>query len=100
RGADVVQLAEHFLAQACEDYGLPARELSPSARDALRAYAWPGNVRELANAMERVALLTDVRTVTAEALALPSRAEGAATSATGRGESGERGERARLLEAL
>jgi transcriptional regulator with AAA-type ATPase domain/tetratricopeptide (TPR) repeat protein len=97
RGADVVQLAEHFLAQACEDYGLPARELSPGARDALRAYAWPGNVRELANAMERVALLTDVRTVTAEALALPSRAEGTGTPATGRGDGGER---ARLLEAL
>ena len=29
RGEDVVQLAEHFLAQACEDYGLPGRELSP-----------------------------------------------------------------------
>mgnify|MGYP003694260543 CR=1 FL=1 len=69
----MVQLAEHFLAQACEDYGLPGHELSPNARDALRAYSWPGNVRELANAMERVALLTDVRTVTAEALGLASR---------------------------
>ena len=97
RGEDVVELAEHFLAQACEDYGLPGRELSPSARDALRAYDWPGNVRELANVMERVALLTDVRTVTPEALALPSRSEASSTPAAGRGDGGER---ARLLEAL
>ena len=97
RGEDVVELAEHFLAQACEDYGLPGRELSPSARDALRAYDWPGNVRELANVMERVALLTDVRTVTPEALALPSRSEASSTRAAGRSDGGER---ARLLEAL
>ena len=92
-----MELAEHFLAQACEDYGLPGRELSPSARDALRAYDWPGNVRELANVMERVALLTDVRTVTPEALALPSRSEASSTRAAGRSDGGER---ARLLEAL
>ena len=97
RGEDVVELAEHFLAQACEDYGLPGRELSPSARDALRAYEWPGNVRELANVMERVALLTDVRTVTPEALALPSRSQVSSTRAAGRDDGGER---TRLLEAL
>jgi transcriptional regulator with AAA-type ATPase domain/tetratricopeptide (TPR) repeat protein len=95
RGDDVVRLAEHFLAQACEDYGLPVRSLAPDARDALRAYPWPGNVRELANAMERVALLSDARTVTAAALGLPDTSPPGARRRDAGG-----AERARLLEAL
>jgi transcriptional regulator with AAA-type ATPase domain/tetratricopeptide (TPR) repeat protein len=59
RGMDILALADHFLACACADYGLSPRALTPEARDVLVAYRWPGNVRELANAMERVALLSD-----------------------------------------
>jgi DNA-binding NtrC family response regulator/tetratricopeptide (TPR) repeat protein len=70
RGDDVLLLAQHFLAEACADYGLPPRPLTPDARAALMAHPWHGNVRELANAMERIALLTDVSAVTAEALGL------------------------------
>jgi DNA-binding NtrC family response regulator/tetratricopeptide (TPR) repeat protein len=58
RGGDILDLADYFLARACADYGLPARALTPDARDRLVAYPWPGNVRELANALERVALLS------------------------------------------
>ena len=58
-GPDILALADHFLARACADYGLSPRTLTPEARAALAAYRWPGNVRELANAMERVALLSD-----------------------------------------
>ena len=72
RGADIVRLAEHFLQQACEDYGLAPRTLVPEAGAALLAYSWPGNVRELANTMERVALLCDAPDVTAVMLGLPS----------------------------
>ena len=57
RGADVLRLAEHFLARACADYGLPAKTFAPEAASALVAYPWPGNLRELGNVMERVALL-------------------------------------------
>src|SRR5262245_12207838 len=49
RGEDVPRLAEHFLARACADYGLPVKTLTPAARAALMAYEWPGNVRELSN---------------------------------------------------
>jgi two-component system nitrogen regulation response regulator NtrX len=35
----------------------------------LRAYQWPGNVRELANFCERLAILNEGRTVSAEAVA-------------------------------
>ena len=71
RGEDIVQIAEHYLARACVDYGLPSKTLSPAARAELTAYPWPGNVRQLANVMERVALLDDAREVTPGMLNLP-----------------------------
>jgi transcriptional regulator with AAA-type ATPase domain/tetratricopeptide (TPR) repeat protein len=64
RGADVIALAEQFLARACADYGLSPRALGPEARAVLTGYSWPGNVRELANAMERVVLLSDSDEIT------------------------------------
>src|SRR5262245_5308368 len=70
RGADVIRLAEHFLARACADYGLAPRTLADDARAALRAYSWPGNVRELANVIERVSLMSSESTVTAAMLEL------------------------------
>jgi DNA-binding NtrC family response regulator/tetratricopeptide (TPR) repeat protein len=83
RGGDIPLLAEHFLARACTDYGLPPKRLAPEAREALLGYAWPGNIRELANAMERAALLGEGPVVTCEALALPL--AGAPESAPGIG---------------
>jgi len=53
RLADIVPLAEHFLALAA---GTDKR-LSADAAACLLAHDWPGNVRELRNAMERVAAL-------------------------------------------
>jgi DNA-binding NtrC family response regulator/tetratricopeptide (TPR) repeat protein len=106
RGGDVLLLAEHFLAQACQDYGLTPKTLAPDARAALVAYAWPGNVRELANTMERVALLGDGTTVTAAMLGLPlSRAPrtstpGPADERRAALEADAEAERARLLDAL
>jgi len=47
RPADVVALAEHFLAQAAGDLG--ARVLDEDAKSTLLAYTWPGNARELRN---------------------------------------------------
>jgi len=70
RGRDILFLAEHFLARACADYGLPPKALAPEARAALAAYRWPGNIRELSNVIERVALLSDQPQVTAEMLGL------------------------------
>ncbi|MDO9712200.1 sigma-54-dependent transcriptional regulator [Paracraurococcus lichenis] len=52
RPADVVPLAEHFLAR------LPGqRRLNADAASRLLAHPWPGNARELRNAMERAAAL-------------------------------------------
>jgi transcriptional regulator with AAA-type ATPase domain/tetratricopeptide (TPR) repeat protein len=71
RGADILLLAEHFLARACADYGLARKSFAPDAQAALLAYPWPGNIRELANTMERVALLAEAAVVTAGLLGLP-----------------------------
>jgi transcriptional regulator with GAF, ATPase, and Fis domain/tetratricopeptide (TPR) repeat protein len=98
RGDDVLLLAEHFLARACEDYGLPARGLTEDARTALLAYPWPGNVRELMNVMERAALLTEHRRITAERLELPPAGEAAGASAAS-GDS-EETERSQIIAAL
>lgn len=74
RSDDIPALAEHFLARACADYGLPPKTLTPAASAALLAYRWPGNVRELANVMERAALLTSAQRMTGQMLGLPSAA--------------------------
>jgi transcriptional regulator with AAA-type ATPase domain/tetratricopeptide (TPR) repeat protein len=70
RGQDILLLAEHFLARACSDYGLPVKTLTADARDRLMAYPWPGNVRELSNVIERVALLTEENVIKGEHLGL------------------------------
>jgi DNA-binding NtrC family response regulator len=55
RLADILPLAEHFLAQVAGT-GTP-KQLSPDAAARMLAYSWPGNVRELLNAMQRAATL-------------------------------------------
>jgi DNA-binding NtrC family response regulator/tetratricopeptide (TPR) repeat protein len=102
RGGDAVLLAEHFLAQTCADYGMPARRFTPAARAALRAYPWPGNIRELSNVIERVALLSDAPEVTAEALGLPAAVAVAPAAAPARTLEAAVGdvEREHLLRAL
>jgi DNA-binding NtrC family response regulator len=63
RLADIIPLAEHFLAQAAGD-GVPGR-LTADAAARLLAHPWPGNVRELLNAMQRVATLVRRPVITA-----------------------------------
>jgi DNA-binding NtrC family response regulator len=64
RLADIIELAEHFLA----GFGPSPRVLSAEAASLLLAHDWPGNVRELRNAMERVAALGQGRVIVASEL--------------------------------
>ena len=57
RGADIVKLAEHFLAMHRARYGKPQLRFSREALAAFAAYAWPGNVRELRNAIEHSVIM-------------------------------------------
>ncbi|WP_044558755.1 sigma-54 dependent transcriptional regulator [Azospirillum sp. B4] len=59
RRADILPLAEAFLAQAGH------KTLDADAAARLVAYSWPGNVRELRNVVERVAVLVRGAVVTA-----------------------------------
>jgi transcriptional regulator with AAA-type ATPase domain/tetratricopeptide (TPR) repeat protein len=90
RGDDILLLAEHFLARAAVDHGLPPRVLAEDAREALLRNAWRGNVRELANLMERVALLTEGERVHALALDLGTPAADARPARPGPGPAAER----------
>jgi DNA-binding NtrC family response regulator len=66
RLADIIPLAEHFLALSAEA-GV-AKRLSADAAARLLAHAWPGNVRELLNAMKRAATLVRRPVIGAEDL--------------------------------
>jgi DNA-binding NtrC family response regulator len=57
RGDDVILLAEHFLAENCQNLGRSQLKISNEARQKLLSHQWPGNVRELRNVMERAAIL-------------------------------------------
>jgi transcriptional regulator with PAS, ATPase and Fis domain len=71
RGAeDILELADHFVAEAASKYRRPASELDPDARQALLDYHWPGNVRELAHKIERAVLLARGAAITAAHLNL------------------------------
>ena len=71
RPGDIAALSEHFVAKYAKANGLPPRELSPEARDALLKAPWPGNVRELENTLHRAVLLSSGDTIGPEAIVLP-----------------------------
>jgi two-component system NtrC family response regulator len=78
RLADILPLAEHFLAQAAGDE--TPKRLGADAAARLLAHPWPGNVRELLNAMQRVATLVRRAVITAadlDFLRVPAGAEAA-----------------------
>ncbi|MGN8061646.1 sigma-54-dependent transcriptional regulator [Ralstonia sp. 22111] len=67
RVADIVPLAEYFLASAVRATGRPMH-LCAEVQRMLVEHAWHGNVRELKNAMERVCSLAPGPTITADDL--------------------------------
>jgi len=68
REEDVPVLADHFLAEFSEQYGLPKKQLQPSALDLLSSKPWPGNVRELKHVIERIVVLVKSQSVSAQDL--------------------------------
>ena len=79
RLADIIPLAEHFLALSAGEG--PPRRLSAGAAARLLAHSWPGNVRELLNSMKRASTLVRRPVIAAEDLAfLTTHAESSATT--------------------
>jgi DNA-binding NtrC family response regulator len=60
RLSDVPRLAEHFLAQTCERFGVRPRRFSAETLARLGAYDWRrNNVRELRNVVERLVIAAE-----------------------------------------
>jgi len=57
RREDIPLLADRFLTDYAEEYGQPAKQLSPEALALVVSHRWPGNVRELRNVCERLAIM-------------------------------------------
>ena len=84
RAADILPLAEFFLARACAQTGRPKARLSQAARTALLGNPWPGNVRQLQNVIFRAATMSEAAVIDVDDLELAGAAAGAQppTSAT------------------
>lgn len=57
RKDDIPLLAERFVKEICEDYGMPKKVVTPSAIEALMQFDYSGNIRELKNIVERLVIL-------------------------------------------
>jgi DNA-binding NtrC family response regulator/uncharacterized membrane protein (UPF0127 family) len=68
RIADLPELARHFVERTCENFGTPAKRLTPDALRVLQAYSWPGNVRELENVIERTVALEGTEMISSGSL--------------------------------
>jgi transcriptional regulator with GAF, ATPase, and Fis domain len=62
RVEDIGSLAEKFLADLCQEAGVPAKRLSASSIAFLRQAQWQGNVRELQHSVERAFILSGKET--------------------------------------
>lgn len=71
RPADILELATFFIDHYSKANGVPVRELSREARQALMVNPWPGNVRELENTMHRAVLLANGDEIGVEAIRMP-----------------------------
>jgi DNA-binding NtrC family response regulator len=63
RKEDIPLLAEHFIKQICDDYGISKKEMSKEAMKALQSINWTGNIREFRNVIERLIILGE-KTIT------------------------------------
>ena len=73
RAEDFAELVAHFARQVAAQNNWKEKGFAAEAIASLQRYSWPGNVRELRNVVERVVLLADGESVTADdvQLALP-----------------------------
>lgn len=59
RSDDIPLLADRFVKEICEDYGVPTKTITPKAIYELQQVNWTGNIRELRNIIERLVILSD-----------------------------------------
>ncbi len=71
RPGDIIALSEFFVEKYAKANGMPARELSESAKQELLRAPWPGNVRELENTLHRAVLLSSGDMIEPEEIRMP-----------------------------
>ncbi len=57
RKDDIPLLAEHFIAQVCDEMNVPPKEIDKAAIKELQKIDWTGNIREFRNVIERLIIL-------------------------------------------
>lgn len=72
RRADIIPLAEFFIAKAGQQIGKHGLSMSDDCRDFIEHYPWPGNVRQLENVIIRAVSLLETETLETEYLQLPA----------------------------
>ncbi|MBA3647602.1 MAG: sigma-54-dependent Fis family transcriptional regulator [Chitinophagales bacterium] len=68
RKEDIAILAEKFVIEICEDYGIPKKIITPRAIQELQNINWTGNIRELHNVLERLVILSENKITEQEVL--------------------------------
>jgi len=66
RAGDLPLLVDHFLRVYCAASKKPLKSVQPEVLEILEDYKWPGNVRELENLVQRLVVMNDSPTITAE----------------------------------
>ena len=59
RVEDIPLLANHFISQICNEYGIPEKVMTEEAIEELGKIQWTGNIREFRNVVERLIILCD-----------------------------------------
>ncbi len=68
RREDISLLFRFFASQAGDKYHMPPLRLTEDAEDLLKSYDWLGNIRELRNLADRISILEEERTISANLL--------------------------------
>jgi DNA-binding NtrC family response regulator len=68
REGDLPLLADHFLRIYCAAAKKPLKTMQHDVLEILEDYPWPGNVRELENVIQRLVLMNNSSTITADHL--------------------------------
>jgi len=66
RREDIPLLLRHYLAEAADEIGTPAKAIDAEALDSLQSYTWPGNVRQLVNASRRLTVTAPGRVISVQ----------------------------------
>jgi len=71
RDNDVIEIAQHFLAQYTNEENKDFRSFDPQTEFVLSQYHWPGNIRQLQNVIRNIVVLCNAQTVSVEMLPAP-----------------------------